>query len=190
MLAEVYLRSRGIIDIPGPHVLRFHPNCPFGLGVQPCMVALFTSIDGNRPQAIHRTPLTADGKKAGKPLALAPIGGAVIRLDRDEDVEQGLHLGEGVETTLAGRQLGFRPAWAAGNAGGIASFPLLSGITALTIITDNDVTEQGEPGAGPRATDVCMDRGEAAGREVNAYTTTIPNTDLADVVKLNAGDAT
>jgi putative DNA primase/helicase len=184
-LVKLYLNNRGIRDIPGPHVLRFHPHCPFGPGLRvPAMVALFTGIISHKPQAIHRTPLTADGKKAGKPLTLAPTGGAVIRLDRDEDVGHGLHLGEGIETTLAGRQrYNFRPAWAAGSAGTIANFPVLSGIEALTLMVDNDVTEHGEPGAGPRAATECWNRWTAVGREIRAYTASELGCDIADIVE-------
>ena len=55
-----------------------------------------------------------------------------IKLDADENVEQGLHIGEGIETCLAGRQLDFKPCWALGSAGAIRGFPVLSGIEALT----------------------------------------------------------
>jgi hypothetical protein len=188
-LVQLYLNNRGIHDIPGPHVLRFHPHCPFGPGVRiPCMVALFTSIDNNEPAAIHRTPIAGDGKKAGKPLALAPTGGAVIRLDRDEDVHEGLHLGEGIETTLAGRQrYDFRPAWAAGSAGGIASFPLLSGVEALTLLVDRDPpNERGQPGSGPRAATECWNRWIAAGREVRAFTSSELGCDIADIIEFEA----
>ncbi len=59
-----------------------------------------------------------------------PSGGAAIKLDADETCEQGVAVGEGIETVLPGRHLGFRPGWALGSAGGITAFPLLAGIEA------------------------------------------------------------
>jgi hypothetical protein len=55
-------------------------------------------------------------------------GGCVIRLWPDEEVTQGLVLGEGVETTPAAAtqiECGtlLRPAWAAGSSGNMAAFP-------------------------------------------------------------------
>ena len=41
--------------------------------------------------------------------------GAAIKLDADEMVTMGLTIGEGIETVLSARQLGFRPAWALGS---------------------------------------------------------------------------
>jgi glycine cleavage system H protein len=42
-------------------------------------------------------------------VELPPVG--AIKFDPDEDVTQGLSIGEGVETTLSGRQMGLRPVW-------------------------------------------------------------------------------
>ena len=85
------------LALPDGHeeVLRFHPSCPFGPDVrQPCMVALFRDINTNQPKAIHRTALTLDGQKIGR-MSLGPIGGCAIKLTPDEDVTEGLAIGEG-----------------------------------------------------------------------------------------------
>src|SRR5256886_13844280 len=37
-----------------------------------------------------------------------------------------LHVGEGIETMIAARQLGLAPAWALGSAGMVAHFPVIS----------------------------------------------------------------
>src|SRR4051794_18444545 len=50
----------------------------------------------------------------------------------------GLTVGEGVETCLSARQLGLRPAWALGSVRAIRTFPVLSGIEALTILEETD----------------------------------------------------
>jgi hypothetical protein len=43
-------------------------------------------------------------------------------------------VGEGVETTLAARQLGLRPAWAMGGLGAIGRLPVLGGVGYLTVL--------------------------------------------------------
>jgi hypothetical protein len=186
-LAQIYLNSRGIFDIAGlQHALRFHYDCEFGLDRHPCMIGLYRDIITNKPRAIHRTALTSSGEQIGK-LTLAPTGGAAIKLDRNEDVHEGLHIAEGIETMLAGRQrYNFRPAWAVGNAGGIAKFPLLPGVTSLTVMVDNDVTDDGEPGAGPRAATECWKRWTDAGREFRGVTSSALGCDIADIIEFEA----
>ena len=118
--------------------LRWHPTCPWEGGTKPVRRALTTAVD-NKPRGIWRRPI--DGTK---PKALAPTAGCVNRLWPDAAVETALVLGEGVETTLAAstriehRGTLLQPAWAAGSAGNMANFPVLSGIEALTILVDND----------------------------------------------------
>jgi hypothetical protein len=50
----------------------------------------------------------------------------------------GLNAAEGVETALAARRLGLRPARALGSAGAIAAFPVLLGVEYLTLLAEND----------------------------------------------------
>jgi putative DNA primase/helicase len=109
----------------------------------------FRSIADDRLTAIHRVALAPDGTKIGRKM-LGPVGGTAIKVDADENVEQGLAIGEGYETGPAGRQLGFRPSWALGSAGAIASFPVLSGIDALTILAETD-----DSGANARNARIC-----------------------------------
>ncbi len=59
-------------------------------------------------------------------------------LDLHEDVTYGIHIGEGVETCMAGRQLGFKPAWAVGSAGAIGTFPLLAAVNSVTAFAETD----------------------------------------------------
>ena len=111
-IVETYLASRAL-DLPegiGDDVLRFHPQCPWRDESDspmrvPAMLALFRSIEGNAPAAIHRTALTPDGEKIGRKM-LGPVKGAAIKLDPDEAVTISLAIGEGTETCLAARQLG------------------------------------------------------------------------------------
>lgn len=162
-LVENYLVSRQLElpkDVAG-RVVRFHASCPFGPGVRlPCMLTAFRSIVGDTLQAIHRTALTPAGAKIDRKM-LGPISGSAIKIDADENVEQGLTIGEGFETCLAGRQLGFRPVWALGSAGAIGTFPVLPGIDGLTILAETD-----DSGANARAVKTCGNRWAAEQREV------------------------
>ena len=181
-LVERYLRSRGLV-LPDAPDLRFHPRCPFGRNQfgngqwHSCMVGLYRDIITNEPKAIHRTALTADGRKIGR-MTLGPREGCAIKLTPDEDVGDGLTVGEGIETTLGGIMLGFRPAWALGDAGAIAKFPVLSGIESLIILTDNDVSGKGQASATE-----CSTRWRAAGREVFRVLPDSLGEDMANCVR-------
>ena len=147
---EVYLGKRNLKledDIAG-EVIRWHPGV--------AMVALFRNIKTDATQAISRTFLDKDGAKLGRKF-LGPVGGAAVKLDADDTVLSGLHIGEGVETALAARQVGLKPAWAHGSKGAIAAFPVLDGIEALTILAEPDAE---------RDVEACAARWDAAGREV------------------------
>ena len=168
-LVERYLAGRGLElgdDIAG-RVLRWHPR----IGA---MVAIFRNIVTDQPQAVSRTFLDREGRKIERKF-LGPVGGAAIKLDPDENVLGGLHIGEGVETALAARLLGLRPAWALGSAGAIASFPVLNGVEALTLLAEHDE-------ASAHAVTVCATRWHEAGREVN-INRPIGGKDLNDAIR-------
>jgi hypothetical protein len=182
-LAEVYLRSRGL-NFPDPDgdVLRFHARCPFGPGVaHPCLLSLFRSITTDEPVGVHRIAIDPDGRKIAR-MALGCVGGAAIKLARHDDVERGLVVGEGVETTIAGMMLGFTPAWALGFAGGIRAFPVLSGIDALTVLVDHDNPDRNGRQAGHEAAHECAERWMSAGREVRSVVPRRLGADMADLV--------
>jgi hypothetical protein len=167
---EWYLTNRGIDVEALPNdmaeVLRWHPRCPWEQDRAPCMVALWTDVHTVKPKAIHRTAISPRGERIDR-MSYGPTANCVIRLWPDETIEQGLVLGEGIETVLAAatriEHLGalFRPAWAAGDAGHIEDFPVLAGIEALTILVDIE-----ESGAGRRVAEICAARWRRAGREV------------------------
>jgi phage/plasmid primase-like uncharacterized protein len=155
---EAYLAARGIVldDVPNAGGLRFDPRTS-------CIIGRYTDATTAEPRGIWRRPING-----GKPKALGPMKGCVVRLWPDEAVEQGLVLGEGVETTLAAatriehRATLLRPAWAAGSADNIQNFPVLDdGVEALTILADHDAN-----GIGQAAAERCATRWAAAGREV------------------------
>jgi putative DNA primase/helicase len=154
-------------DVAGS-VIRWNPH----IGA---MIALFRNIHTDEPQAVSRTFLEREGRKL-KRMFLGPVGGAAIKLDADEEVISVLHIGEGVETCMAARQLGLRPAWALGSSGAIGRFPVLSGIECLTILIELDA------GASDAASAECAERWHKAGLEV---VTVAPKTgkDLNDAIR-------
>ena len=163
-------------------VLRFDAACHFGKNRTACLLALYRDIATNEPKAIGRTAIGTTGTKIGR-MTLGPVKGAAIKINDDTDIEQGLVVGEGLETILAGRQLSFRPAWALGSAGAIRTFLVLPGIEVLTILVDNDPADQSGRRAGDEAATECWHRWSGAGREVRAFTTDRMGTDIASVIE-------
>jgi putative DNA primase/helicase len=159
--ASAYLASRHltISDDVASEVIRFHTKLKFEGTRVGAMVALFRDIASNEPCGIHRTFLDADGRKLDRKM-LGRAKGAAVKLDADETVTLGLHIGEGLESCLAARIAGFRPVWALGSASGIAAFPVLAGIDAITILG-----EVNDGGANHRAAQACAARWIEAGRD-------------------------
>jgi putative DNA primase/helicase len=174
-LAEKYLASRAIViadDLAG-RVLRFHPCMPWrdedtGATVyRPALLAIFRSIDDDVVTAIQRVALNADGTKVGRRM-LGVVHRSAVKLGVRGDT---LHVGEGIETCLAARQLGFTPAWALGSVGMIAKFPVLEDVKQLSIF--------GEAGkASADAIQIVGVRWRNAGRKVRVV---MPKGDLSDL---------
>jgi phage/plasmid primase-like uncharacterized protein len=120
-LARTYLLGRNLEPLEDDNVLRFHGDCPFAGSRQACLLALYRDIHTNKPKAISRTAIDIGGNKIGR-MALGPVKGCAIKIDADENVEHGLTVGEGLETCLAGRELGFRPIWSLGSADAISRY--------------------------------------------------------------------
>jgi putative DNA primase/helicase len=150
-LGEQYFRSRGLelVDDVADNVLRWSASAS-------CMVSLFRDIRTDEPKAITRTFLDRDGRKIDRKF-LGPVGGCAIKLDADAEVTTGLFIGEGVETCMAARHLGLKPAWALGSKGAIGAFPVLSGVECLTILAEPDAEKE---------IDACAMRWHAARREI------------------------
>jgi putative DNA primase/helicase len=189
-LVHAYLEYRKL-DLPDEAagtVIRFHPSCWFRKEHHPAMVCLVRNIATNEPQAIHRTALTPDGiaiRRNGKTfrMSLGPVSGGAVKIGLDEAVTMGLCIGEGVETCLAGRQMGLhlRRVWSLINTGGIASFPLLPGIEGLHLFKENDANR-----ASAKAVEACARRWHAAGRDVLVVKPDTGN-DLNDELRESAG---
>lgn len=183
-LAEVYLQQhRGLIlpfDLAGD-VLRFHPECPWrnentGQTIRvPALVAAFRSIDDDELTAIHRIRLNSDGSKVARRM-LGIVHRAAVKLASATDR---LCIGEGVESCMAGQQLGLSPASALGSVGAISFFPALDGVKTLVLL--------GETGnASKRALEICGKRWRKAGRTVRVRMPKAGN-DLNDELIMESG---
>jgi hypothetical protein len=183
-IAETYFKSRCLeLDAGVISAVRFHPSLYFKPDTRPGIIALFRDVLTDEPCGIHRTFLHNDGRPildgAGKKIRrmLGRAKSAAIKIDADDDVTLGLHIGEGVETCLAARQLGYRPVWALGSAGAIATFPVLPGIHAITVFAEND-------DASNRAAEACCARYEDAGLE--AWICEPPSGDMNTIIQRSA----
>jgi Toprim domain/CHC2 zinc finger len=143
-----------------------------------CIVTIMTDpVTAARTGAISRTYLGPNGCKVDKAKTLgAPAG--IVRLSRDEDVEGGLHLVEGLETGLSAMALGFRPLWATGSTSPMRVFPVLGGIEAVTFLADRDGN-----GAGEDAATEAARRWRAAGREARIKRLSGSLGDINDAVR-------
>jgi hypothetical protein len=164
-----------------PGDLRFHPTCPRGNQQRlPAVVALLRDIRSDKPKAIQRIFLKADGSDRlrdtmGK-ATLGPAAGCVCKLSRNEDVCLGLGLTEGVEKGLAILNAGWAPIWVSCGTSGMAKFPVLAGIECLTVFADHDA-------GGQRAATECAQRWADAGKHVRIVTPKIAGFDWNDALR-------
>ncbi|MFK5980961.1 MAG: toprim domain-containing protein [Rhizobiaceae bacterium] len=170
--AEDYLHGRGLVS-PNSPSLRYNPTCPFKSKSVPAMIGAIVDIETNEFRGVHRTRLDAKEK-----AMLGIAAGAVVKLSANDEVTTALFLAEGIETTLAIMEMGFKPAWATLSAGSMAKFPVLNGIECLTIFADNDAS-----GTGQRAAQKCGAQWVAADREVVIHGAPSVGTDFADFAK-------
>ena len=161
---EGYLKSRALelTDDLANTVLRFHPQCFWrdentGKTIKvPAMLACFRSIHDDTITGIHRIRVDQGPKPDRRMLGI--IGGAAVKLDSIAGGTK-LHVGEGVETCMAARQMGLKPAWALGGVSAISFFPIITGIKHLIIL--------GETGsASYEAQKICARRWQRAFRRV------------------------
>ena len=161
-LAETYLTARSLHLPPElrVRVLRFHPACPWESVRVPCLITAFRAIAGDALTGVHRIRLDQPERwpKAQR-MMLGTVAGSAVKLDL---VGDRLAVGEGVETCMAARQLGLRPVWALGTAGGIEKLPLIDGVDELTILGENDNGANRNATAAPIAT-----RRKSAGKTGN-----------------------
>jgi hypothetical protein len=128
----------------------------------PCLIAAFTAIHRIRLDQPERWP-KVERKMFGA------VAGSAIKLDPPG---QRLAIGEGLETCLAARQLGFGATWALGSARG---FVPVDGVAQLIFLSEHDTASR-------RAADECSRLWTAHGREVFLAVPTSGNGDFNDAL--------
>jgi hypothetical protein len=180
-LVETYLGGR-LVALPPAPVLRFAPRCwnrETGREL-PAMLARVDDANGEFI-AIHRTWLTADGRKAelAEPKwSLASTRGGAVRLASPGAV---LAIAEGIETALTAILAGYA-AWSAVSKGGFKTVALPSEVREVLIVADHDKNGEGE-----RAARKAADRWRAEGRRVRLWLATRAGDDLNDVIRSTTG---
>jgi hypothetical protein len=178
-LVETYLREHRGLKLPDEiacSVIRFHAGLYYDGKYLPAMVALLRDIKSDEPVGIHRTYLHRyDAAKIDRRM-LGVAKRAAIKFD---PVASSLVIGEGVETVLAAREAGFRPAWALGSAGAIGRFPVLRGVCELIILLENDATSR-------RNVSLCLLRYRDAGRTVKVIQSNV-GSDFNDAGRAHHG---
>lgn len=142
-------RGLGMRNYPGSlrcgmHVRHSGPPVTW----HPAMLAMVTDTSG-KPATIHKTYITADGKKAPVDKVRMfcsgsrPVGGAV-RLAPAASV---LGVAEGIETAIAAMTISGIPTWAALDAGGVERFEPPAEIKRLIVFGDNNSNGTGQRAA-------------------------------------------
>ncbi len=179
----LYLKRRGFGAVwPLPAVLRLHRALPYWHGAEklatfPAMVAPIMAPDG-RTVALHRTYVTADGRKADLPSpkkltgAAGPLAGACIPLHKP--ARGCIGIAEGIETALAAWRASAVPTVASYCAGNLAAWRWPAGVQRLVIFADNDK-------AGREAADALQARAVRAGLQSSVMTPTDAGADWLDV---------
>ncbi len=179
----LYLKRRGLGGVwPLPACLRLHRALPYWhegeqVGVFPAMVAPLVAPNG-RTVSLHRTYLTAEGRKADVPsvkkltVAAGPLAGACIQLHKPSASVLGI--AEGIETALAAWLASGVPTVAAYSASNLAAWQWPASVRRLAIFADNDR-------AGREAAQELRERALAAGRRCQVLTPSDDGADWADV---------
>lgn len=167
-LAQVYLRSRGIVTVPDGDQLRFHPRCYYRpdedspTETWPALIAAVTDLGGGIT-GVHRTWLDPSGQDKA-PIdtprrAMGHLLGHGVRFGVTDDV---MAAGEGIETMLSLRSvLPTLPMVAALSANHLAALLFPSTLRRLYVACDADP-------AGDAAMASLCNRAEAAGIEVGS----------------------
>jgi putative DNA primase/helicase len=147
----LWITGRGIRLDAFPRALRTAPRARYSgppVSWHPAMLAMVADPSG-KPATIHKTYITADGKKAPVDkvrmfcAGTVPAGGAV-RLAPPAEV---LGVAEGIETAFACRMMFAIPTWSALNAGGLEKFEPPAETRRLIIFGDNDANGTGQRAA-------------------------------------------
>jgi hypothetical protein len=144
-LVEIYLRERGITELPDIGSLLFHPRCYYrpdadaATETWPAMIAAVTDLQGHIT-GVHRTWLDPSGRDKA-PVdtprrAMGHLLGHAVRFGRAGDI---MAAGEGIETMLSLRSVMPGMAMVAAlSAAHLAAILFPTRLRRLYIVRDND----------------------------------------------------
>ena len=137
--AATYLARRSLDWLCQHQDVRFRPDCPHPSGARlPAMIWQVWDGHGN-PCGIHRTFLTADGRKAHVDPPKATWGSFAGGAIRIHPACREMVVGEGLETTASAATILEIPGWAAIACGNLRSRMILPDtVRFVTIAADND----------------------------------------------------
>lgn len=183
-----YLDRRGIQLRDWPQALRHHPDLSYWhegqcIGRFPAMLGAVTDAAGELV-CLHRTYLTADGRKAEVPTVkkltacAARLAGASVKLCQPAPTVGGMTIGvaEGIETALACFAASGIPTMSAISAHGMEQYQWPLDVKSLIVFADNDVSQVGQ-----RAAAALRRRANAGGLDVRVLTPPQAGADWADV---------
>jgi hypothetical protein len=167
------------------------PGEPFhelhGQWLNAIVTILTDPITGERTGGISRIYLHL-GCKIGKAKSLGGVGRlGIIRLSPDDEVGDGLHLIEGLESAFSMMMKGYIPMCACGSTVTLAKFPVLSGVEFLTAIADNDVEDAAGRQAGQEAARELCQRWANSGRTAVMKTPKRRGEDANDILRRRLG---
>jgi hypothetical protein len=147
------------------------------------MLALFRDAITDQPTGVHRTWIIKAAEGKADRMAMGRISGSAIKL-WPLGTSSTLAVGEGIETVLAAVKLGVAdpPAWATTVANNMSRLPLISGVSKLTILADNDASHTGEGAARELRREWVI-----AGREAVVRMPTEVGRDFNDLLLLKRG---
>ncbi len=158
--ALLWFENRGLIPLRLPladvryhHGLRYYDGQDY-VGTFPCIVSMIRDNAGFT-RTLHRTYITADGKKpaeipAGKTRKLHPVpsdrtaSGGAVRIDEPTNC---LMLAEGIETALSVRRLTRLPTWACLSKDLLKNVEIPETVRFVTIWADKDRSDAGQQAA-------------------------------------------
>lgn len=153
--SEAYLASRGLILPRRAPIRDGHLNYAAGvIGTRAkldAMVSTYVTAAG-APSTLHITYLEGERKaklKVSRVIAtpVRPMAGGAVRLFHEDELDDTLAVGEGIETSLAGAHLFGVPAWACLNANMLSQFIPPAKIRRLIILADHDSSYTGQHAA-------------------------------------------
>jgi hypothetical protein len=137
----------------------------------PMMLTLARHALTNDPISVQKTMLRPGGFGNDKSIPGGPrrlIGvapDAVAKVSPDDQVQEVLHITEGLEDAVSARQLGFSPVWATLGTGTMQDLSVIDRVKTLIVFADRDPKSK----AGMKAAKLVRAKWETEGKKVHIW---------------------